>query len=455
MATITVGAPGTLEWALGVYGFQAWRAAYLVHCNQVKVKRNGALIDLKVDGPATALLRGDELTVDDPPPIPCPGGMSKVPTHQDYALVSIDIGPTDTHIKRLKRFYDERGQTIRLEPPNLALKEFIDMLSQDAKATAPIRDLMIGTHASGSGSIAVRAVAGENAHIQYERLEKAVTDKNLFIKAGVLQPRPKDPKSQADLPPRFVIRGCAVGVAMPFLKKFKEALGSTVEVVAPKYEHAIGDYSGRGGDGLYEFLAYEFELYQPKKLKTDKDIVGAFVAKGLLNYDAKPIDGKTWASWIPIGSPPADFSKHRKYPSTPAKRQITGLAFFNTRHEDFPGPPIVLNLPADPGTETNRKAALRTHLDNEPRFKSDHAWPAYVRLGYKNMNDMMDGFVWSFQYSSTTNKLTCIGKRWTYMVHQPIVEPSGELIHNHFPLRPMGQPTIAFTDKDPRFFATT
>ena len=70
MATITVGAPGTLEWALGVYGFQAWRAAYLVHCNQVKVKRNGALIDLKVDGPATALLRGDELTVDDPTPPP-------------------------------------------------------------------------------------------------------------------------------------------------------------------------------------------------------------------------------------------------------------------------------------------------------------------------------------------------------------------------------------------------
>ena len=128
----------------------------------------------------------------------------------------------------------------------IALKEFIDMLAQDTKVSGPIRDLMIGTHASGSGSIALRAVAGEDAHIQFERLEKAVTDKNLFIKAGLLQPRPKDPKSQADMPARFVIRGCAVGVAMPFLKKFKEALGSTVEVVAPKYEHAIGDYTRPG-----------------------------------------------------------------------------------------------------------------------------------------------------------------------------------------------------------------
>ena len=69
---------------------------------------------------------------------------------------------------------------------------------------------------------------------------------------------------------------------------------------------------------------------------------------------------------------------------------------------------------------------------------------------------MMDGFVWSFQYSAATSKLTCRGTRFTYMVHQPITRlRDGELIHNHFPLRPMGQPTIAFDDRDARFFATT
>jgi hypothetical protein len=41
------------------------------------------------------------------------------------------------------------------------------------------------------------------------------------------------------------------------------------------------------------------------------------------------------------------------------------------------------------------------------------------------------------------------------MVHQPIVDAKGELIHNHFPIRPMGTPTIMFTDRDSRFFATT
>lgn len=458
MATIIVGAPGTVEWVLGVHGLQPWRAGYLIQCGQISVKRNGAAIDLKVDGAATALFRGDELKVDDPPPAPCPGQLAKVGAagaFRDYAMVSIALGPTDKHIPRLERFYDLRGQTIRLKPPDAALKAFIEMLARDAAVAGPIRDLMVGTHAAAAGSIAVKPTASEIAHIQFERLEKAVADRNLIVKPELLQPRPKD-ANQRDVPARFVIRGCAVGAALPYLRKFKEALGGAVEVVAPKFEHAIGEYANPHAHGLYEFLAYEFFLSRPKPLATDQDIVAAFIAEGLLHYDGKPIEAKTWAQWIPVGSPPRDKHEHRKYFSKVANRDVTGFAFFTTEKQDFPGEPVLVGLPFDPGTDAARIVALGVHINNDPRFKATHPWPGYVRLGYKSLSEMVDGFTWSFQYDAAREKLICRGARTTYTVHQPIVDTaSGALIHNHFPIRPAGAPTEVFTDRDARFFAST
>ena len=234
------------------------------------------------------------------------------------------------------------------------------MLSQDAAVTGPIRDLMVGTHAAAAGSIAVKATAGEVAHIQFERLEKAVADRNLIVKSELLQPRPKD-ASQKDIPPRFVIRGCAVGAALPYLRKFKEALGGSLEVVAPKFEHAIGAYSNPGAEALYEFLAYEFFLNRPTALATDKDIVGAFVTEGLLHYDGKPIEAKTWAQWIPVGSPPQNMHVERKYFSKVANRDLLGFAFFNSEKQDFPGEPVIVTAETDPGTHTARGRAAGTY----------------------------------------------------------------------------------------------
>ena len=41
----------------------------------------------------------------------------------------------------------------------------------------------------------------------------------------------------------------------------------------------------------------------------------------------------------------------------------------------------------------------------------------------------------------------------TFLVHQPILDGRGELVHNFFPIRPPGKPKETFTDREPAFFA--
>ena len=116
----------------------------------------------------------------------------------------------------------------------------------------------------------------------------------------------------------------------------------------------------------------------------------------------------------------------------------------------------MVSLPFDPGADGARMVALEVHLYKERLYKETHPWPIYKRLGYESLNDMVHGYSWTFQYNSAAERLVCNGTRTTYTVHQPIVDTkSGTLIHNHFPIRPAGTPTEAFTDRDGRFFAST
>ena len=453
MAIYTVGAPGTLETVLGLHGVQPWRVPFLIACNDVEVKRKGALIDLKIDGAATPLRRDDIVTLDDPPPQPCSlaaAVITRLPSmYRDYAMTGPAV-PNDPHIPRLARLFQLKPQTQLLQPPGNTIKEFIEMLAGDAAVTAPVRDLLLGTHATRSGAVATRAAPGDRqSNLPFERLEEAVAQRTLIVPAHLVKPRPKE--SGADVPPRFVIRGCAVGEAVPWLRQLKLALGGGLQVVAPKYEHALGSFAGPAGEGLYEFLAYEFDLYRPKPLATAADIVTAFIAAGYVGYDQQPIPNQVWAQWVPKGSPPQPWSSHLKFWSAFANRDLTALASFSTWEERFIDHPVKVPAQTDPVTDAERRKALEAHLGARENFKTTHPWPAYVRLGYSSVAKLVSGFTWTYKHDASV--LECRGTRQVYTVHQPMVDAAGRLIHNFYPIRPAGPTKDMFTDRDLRFFA--
>ncbi len=455
MASFIVGAPGTLEEVLAIHGVQPWRTRYLITCSGVTVERHQARLDLTVDGPTTPLHRDDVVNLPDPAPAPCAAARQAIANfpaaYRDYALVAPAVGPNDTHIHRLARFFDIRDQTIRLQPSSGSLKEFIDMVKSDSAIKYPVRDLMVGAHASPHGGFSIAPTPGAVANINYEKLEDAVAKRTLIVPPEVLQPRPKDAKQQ-EVPARFIIRGCAIGEAAPVLRKLKEALGGALQVVAPKYEHALGSFSGPGGEGLYEFLAYEFEVFSPTPLATDQDVVNAFIAKGFKDYTGQPIPNKTWPQWVPKGAP-QNFHKELKLRSSHAGRDVLAMAFFRVEQEPFVLGEIPVNVPQDPGSDSARRAALVAYFEAEPRFKSTHAWPGYVRYGYSSVAEMVAGHTWTFRHNASAGRLFCKGTRMTFLVHQPILDARGELIHNFFPIRPPGKPKETFTDREPAFFA--
>lgn len=457
MAVFTLGAPGTLEEVLPIHGVQAWRASYLVLCRGVTATRNGSALDLSLDGAKTEMRRGDIVTVPDPEPGPCAMPRAiltrSLYAYRDYALVSQALSPLDTHLARLEELYDAKWQVVRLQPKGHSLKEFAEMLKGDPAIAYPIRDLHLGTHAGNVGVLDVAAIPGGTQNLSYEALENAVANSTFKMDPTLFQPRPKDDRN-VDIPARFVIRGCAVGQAVGYLTKFKEALGGALKVVGCKFEHAAGSFSGQAGAGIYEFLAYEFEVHRPTAPATDQDVVGAFIAAGFKDFKDRPIEKKQWEQWIPQGRPPRSFTKVLKLRSKLAGRELNATSFFDVRDEPLFQRDVVINTQRDPGSDSARRDAVKALFAAERRFQPDHPWPGFRRLGYNSLDEMIAGYRWDFRHDASEGKLHCAGRRMTYVVHQPIVDATEGFIHNFFPTRPKGDPKEMFFDTDGRIFAT-
>jgi len=457
MAVFTLGAPGTLEEVLPIHGVQAWRAAYLVTCRGVTATRNGAAVDFSVDGPKTDMRRGDVVTVPDPEPAICSMPreiLSRSPyAYRDYAMVTAPSSPNDTHLPRLADLFDAKWQVVRFDPPGHSLKEFAEALKHDPATAFPIRDLHIGTHAGNVGVLQIAAVPGGSRNLSFEALEAAVANQSFVIAPALLQPRPKTDRG-VEIPARFVIRGCAVGQATGYLGKLKEALGGALQVVGCKFEHAAGSFSGPAGAGIYEFLAYEFEVHRPSALATDQDVVGAFIAAGFKDFRGRPIERKQWEQWVPQGRPPRSFTKVLKLRSKLAGRELNATSFFTVAEQPFFQTDVVINVPRDPGSDAARRDAVKALFTADRRFQPDHPWPGFRRLGYNSIDEMIAGHQWDFRHDASEGKLHCAGRRVTYTVHQPIVDATDGFIHNFFPTRPKGDPKEMFVDTDPRIFAT-
>jgi hypothetical protein len=453
MPDFAVAKPAVLGPFLLDRGVQPWRVPVLVQCGGITATRLGEPLDLRVDGPGTALRANDVVRVQDRLSASCVSALGMVASKegQDYAM----LGPPsrrDDHIPRLGRLLRARPGTVLLGAASL--EEFVQQLGDSAAVTHPVRDLVLACHASPRGVLVVPLKRGGDRFTLFEDLEDAIKAGTIVIPTALVAPRPPRPGGFPQ-PVRFLIKGCGIGWAVPFLRRLKEALGlgGLATVVAPRFFHAAGEFRSPAGAGLYEFLAYEFPAFVPgtKPLRTRHQLVSAFRLRGYTDYEGKPITEKQWQEWIP--DPPVAQEKPLWFGSSFAGRPLKATSFFSVGPQD----PVELGVPAekDPGSDEKRKEALGDYLATLPVFQSTHDFPIYERVFCKDLKEMLDAHQWRYSFDGEKKMLKCTALRMVHVVHQPITDKkTGELIHNFFPTRPAGQAQRMFADDDRRFFVS-
>jgi len=256
------------------------------------------------------------------------------------------------------------------------------------------------------------------------------------------------------------------------MKKFKEALGGKVTLIAPKFL-ALPDKIPKP-PGPVEYFGYDFTLHCPKPAKDYKALRALYDATSTTaekNKDprftlrsGKRVPLKSWNDWVP-----RDLLKYRysslgkKLPKDPpvlfspvilpvlrTKAPARRRFLVNEKmpyYRDITGGPDKQSilLTKDTGKEADRKAAVRKFLEGSFKhpslpnqtykpFDPKHPFPAYVRMGYQTMDEFMDGWDWQFDYDKAKKVLSYTPIRWEYRVWQPITdEPSNELIMNYYP----------------------
>jgi hypothetical protein len=434
---------GTLDSRLARAGIPAWRVPVLLAGHAVKVYRDGT--EIPITKPDMRVRSGDILRIADPLPQDVQTALQAATdsSASDYAFVP---GQTKFDL-RMADLVDHRPRTIPLKSPT-SLREFIASLGKAPVLTAPVRHIMIASHATAEGFLFMKLDLLDANEISYEDLEDAVKHKLLLIDGAWLEPRARDADG-APIPAIFLVRGCRIGMPFkilkdphPFLTKLKEALGNKIHVVAPRHFHVAGRHSAP--DGFTEFMEYGFRISRPKPFgnkPADRDaLVKAFQTAGFTRIDDQPVPADLWDGWIP------------KNPHAPAEQDVktkvvdpvinkTVPVTFKFRFKDrllFEAEKSI-PLDTDPGDEAGRRAALKADLaSNDPRFKPTHPFPLYVRLGYDSIDEFMDGFTWHFRYGSKT--LFFHPSRAEYTTRPPITEiGTDRLILNFYPARTKGR----------------
>jgi hypothetical protein len=463
MASFTVSKNEPLGPFLVAQGIQPWRVDPLVRCRGVIARRKGERVDLDVYLSNTPMRKDDEVVVEDTSPSTCVPMMTLAANKlgRDYGITGPPLGAGDQHVVFLARLLRARPDTIVLAE-NETLAGLVERIGKEQSITHPIRDLIVACHASPAGALTIPMKAGGERTTNFEDLEQAIKDGTLAIERDLVVPRPQG-GGGFPLPLRFLIKGCGVGWAVPFLRKLKEAfgLGGLLSVLATRYYHGSGYYSGPSGTASYEFLAYEFWAWGPEPLKTRQEVRDAFAAKGYTDYTGKPIASGQWESWVPDVLRYDREMFHQKslrFDSKLAGRELTALSFFSGGEEKMPVHVVPAN--EDPGkgkskddADKARFQAMRDYLAKAPLMQATHEFPYYQRLLYNSLEEMIDGFRWTFKYDTGKKAILCHSVRFLYTVHQPITEAGGSaLIHNVFPTRPAGPGQRMFDDGDARFF---
>ena len=447
-----------------------WRILALLKCGAVELTRGGTKRILTNEN--DAVRKGDLIELKSPLPQQCEKAIANIPEtdYRDYAFAN--PRPADEYEKWVVKYVQLRPQTKILSNSSVdSLASFIKELKNGQRLTHPIRHLIVASHASRTGRLALKLQTNSSLRvITYEDLETTLRSKMVDIDSKLLEPRPKNASGRI-IAAQLHIKGCNIGnpIAMPFLELMKKALGSKVGLTAPKFFHSLKivfeikkgkkRIISRKPIEIWEFLSYEFVLYRLTKLIGKADAVGAFKASpSFERIDRSTVTQKDWERSIPSTLPGEN--KMAKVDvaitSTLSNKAHNVDAQFRYRKTFFLGREWHnIGLAKDPGTDTLRKEEIKRRLvSQDNRFQATHPYPFYARTGFKSIDDYFDSYSWKFKpFNTKRRQLSFSGVRHEYTVLAPIVDPkTGELFMNLFPIS--GSPTIRITESDSRFFTS-
>jgi hypothetical protein len=470
-----------LERFLRRNGVMQWRIPILIDKGGVKVLQAGTKRELPLDGLKTRVSAGDTVRVVTPPPKTCADALQKEANTncRDYAIVPGATPAANRKKRGYKPTFDDlmeaylkaRPQTVLVtDPMMMTLDGFLKGIATSDEFKYPIRYLMVVGHASITGAfhIVISASSKVAASVSYEMLEEAVANKYLVIDMDLLQPRPAGTGVG-----QLRLLGCAVGAQAPYMKKFKEALGGKITLIAPRFL-AMPDKILKPA-GPIEYLGYDFTLDCPTAVKERKTLLALYDTRSTAaekNKDprftlksGKHVPPKSWDDWVP-----RDYTKYvysslgKKLPKEPpvlespvmlpvlkVKAKARRRFLINEKvpyyRDPMSGGPEKQFLPLakNTGKVEDWKAAVRKVLEGPFKhptlpnqtfkpFDPKHPFPAYVRAGYETMDEFMDGWDWQFDYDKAKKVLSYTPIRYEYRIWQPITtEPGNELIMNYYP----------------------
>jgi|HubBroStandDraft_5_1064220.scaffolds.fasta_scaffold47745_1 hypothetical protein len=386
------------------------------------------------------------------------------------------------------------------QPQVFVLSDLITFINTDPSVTRPIGNVYVGAHSGADGYVELQMTTSQKRipnigfSADYETIEATVFNGALSIDDATIGPTPGTHF--------FHFKGCGIGRDVAFLKEWKLALGSKIQVTAPRFDHGV--YTDQF-NGVWEYMTYGFMATSPTAI-VDRDTLiqqfqnakftyvesGAVDPTGTLVADGPPIPPNMWDKWIPLGldtvtTKAGTVLTNRRYPrrdcfSVPA---VDGLPFpiatipVNSTFEakknkfnkkiDFGSTPV-------PGDQSGRLAALQAFLladvENEKinptssRFSPNHPSPVYKRWGYPDFPSFMSGFTWTFVNNAGSSILSAFGKRYEYSLVVGLTSPNpgsspsdnltdNPLLVNFHPVNPsLAQPITQLPVTDVRFFQT-
>lgn len=356
---------------------------------------------------------------------------------------------SSTQEQRTRMMFARRTNTTLVTARRVVtMRGFASHLATSASVARPIGDALLGAHGNSSGLIFTPMFAGQHGPTSFETLEATLLDptKSVVIDDAVIGYSPGDPVTHA-----LHFKGCNVGKALPFVAKFREALGDHVEVTAPLHFHGLTPAS----IGVFEYMAYEFSVQQATAFATRADLLAAFDAAGFTFIDGAAVAPADWEKWVP-----------QRYGHTQESqaRVPLGIALGRTTTINVPqqfraGPEnftwtITYPTPGDVPAPADRLAELETSLGNAPNFLDSHPFPVFQRLGFDSVADFVAGHTWRFGKAGRV--LTCNGSRMKYTVVTAIMDrSSGNLLFNFYPNAGSALPAVtpALVETDSLFFA--
>jgi hypothetical protein len=459
-----------------------WRIPILLKNGGVKVFEARTRRTLPLNGLKTRVSAGDTVRVVTPPPKLCADALQKEANTncRDYAIVPGVTSAADRKKRGYKPSFDDlmadylaaRPKTVVIQNPSMmTLDGFLNGIATSDECIYPIRYLIVVGHASITGSfhIVISASTSLEASVSYETLEEAVVKKYLVVDMNVMEPRPAGAG-----PAQLRLLGCSVGAQVPYMKKFKAALGGQITLIAPKFL-AMPDKITAPLPGPIAYLGYDFTLFRPAAIKDRKTLLSLYEAQSMAAEKSKDsrftvrsgkhVPTKSWSDWVP-----RDMLKYRysvlgkKLPKDPPllyspvmlpvlKLKVKAHRRFILNEkapyyiDPFTKGPKTQSMPLlkSTGKPADWKAAVRKWLEGSYKhpslpgvmiklFDPSHPFPAYVRAGYATMDEFMDGWDWQFDYDKATKTLNYSPIRYEYRIWQPITTETGnELIMNYYP----------------------